>query len=84
MKGHDAYQYTKGFNCVGLACVLIACVVTILGVYNPLTGEIRSKVFLLTTGSGFDAILGGLLYWVASLTPLKKYMLRDREDLEII
>lgn len=84
IKGHNAYQFTKGFNCVGLACIVIACVITIFGVYNPLTGEIRSKIFLLTTGSGFDAILGGLLYWIASLTPLKKYMLRDRDDLEIV
>lgn len=84
IKGHDAYQFTKGFNCVGLGCIVIACVITIFGVYNPLTGEIRSRIFLLTTGSGFDAILGGVLYWVASLTPLKKYMLRDRDDLEIV
>ncbi|MDE7308494.1 MAG: cytosine permease [Lachnospiraceae bacterium] len=84
IKGHNAYKFTKGFNCIGLACIVIACIVTIFGVYNPLTGEIRSKIFLLTTGSGFDAILGGLLYWIASLTPLRKYMLRDRDDLEIV
>lgn len=84
MKGHDAYRYTNGFNLVGLACVVIACVVTIFCVYNPLTGEIQSKLFLVFTGSGFDAIFGGLLYWLASLTPLRKYMLRDRNDLEIV
>lgn len=38
----------------------------------------------LITGSGFDAIFGDFLYWVASLTPLKKYMLQDRTDLEIV
>lgn len=84
MEGHDAYQYTHGFNLVGLACVVVACIVTITCVYNPLTGEIRSGLFLILTGSGFDAIFGGLLYWIASLTPLKKYMLRDRDDLEIV
>lgn len=84
IEGHDAYQFTNGFNLVGLACVVIACVVTILFVYNPLTGEIQSPLFLIFTGSGFDAIFGGLLYWIASLTPLKKYMLRDRDDLEIV
>ena len=52
--------------------------------YNPLTGAIKSNIFLITKGSGFTAIAGGLLYWIASLTPLKKYMLRDREQLEII
>jgi NCS1 family nucleobase:cation symporter-1 len=39
---------------------------------------------MITTGSGFTAVFGGLLYWIASLTPLKKYMLRDRSDLEIV
>ncbi len=52
--------------------------------YNPLTGSIQSPLFLIFTGSGFDAICGGLLYWLASLTPLKKYMLRDRDDFEIV
>ena len=79
MKGHDAYRYTGGFNLVGLACVVIACLTTILFVYNPLTGEIRSGLFLI-----FNALFGGVLYWLASLTPLKKYMLRDRDDLEIV
>ena len=32
----------------------------------------------------FDALFGGVLYWLASLTPLKRYMLRDRDDLEIV
>ena len=84
MEGHDVYRFTNGVNIVGIACVVISCIVTIFCVYNPLTGEIKSKVFLLTTGSGFDAIFGGLLYWIASLTPLRKYMLRDREDLDIV
>jgi NCS1 family nucleobase:cation symporter-1 len=84
MEGHDSYQYTNGFNIVGLACVIIAFAVAILFVYNPYNGEIKSTVFLLTTGSGFTALFGGLLYWLASLTPLKKYMLRDRDDLEIV
>lgn len=84
MEGHDAYRFTNGFNIVGLACVIISCVVTVLFVYNPLSGEIRSSLFYIFTGSGFDAICGGVLYWLASLTPLRSYMLRDREDLEIV
>ena len=84
IEGHDAYQFTGGFNLVGLGCVILSCLITILFVYNPLTGSIQSPLFLIFTGSGFDAICGGLLYWLASLTPLKKYMLRDRDDLEIV
>ncbi|MFR0795982.1 MAG: permease [Oscillospiraceae bacterium] len=84
IEGHDAYRFTGGFNLVGIGCVILSCLITILFVYNPLTGSIQSPLFLIFTGSGFDAICGGLLYWLASLTPLQKYMLRDRDDLEIV
>lgn len=84
MEGHDAYKYTHGFNLVGIGVLVITFVVGVLFVYNPLNGMIKSPVFLITTGSGFTAILGGLLYWLASLTPLKNYMLRDRDDLDIV
>lgn len=84
MEGYDSYQYTNGFNIVGLACVVIAFAVAILFVYNPFNGEIKSNVFLLTTGSGFTALFSGLLYWLASLTPLKEYMLKERNNFEIV
>ena len=84
IEGHDAYRFTGGFNLVGIGCVILSCLITILFVYNPLTGSIQSPLFLIFTGSGFDAICGGLIYWLASLTPLKKDMLRDRDDLEIV
>jgi len=82
--GHNAYDFTHGFNLVGLGCILIAFVTNILFIYNPLTAEIKSPIFLILTGSGYTAVCGGLLYWLASLTPLKKYMLRDRNEIEIV
>ena len=82
--GHNAYEFTHGFNLVGLGCILIAFVTNILFIYNPLTAEIKSPIFLILTGSGYTAVCGGLLYWLASLTPLKKYMLRDRNEIEIV
>ncbi|MCR5544528.1 MAG: cytosine permease [Eubacterium sp.] len=81
---HDEYKFNNGFNFVGLGCMLIAFVLGILFVYNPVNGAIKSNIFMVTTGSGFTAISGGLLYWLASLTPLKKYMLRDRNSLDIV
>lgn len=84
MEGHDAYKFTGGFNLVGIGCLVIAFAVAMIFVYNPMTGEIKSNLFLFTTGSGFTAIFGGLLYLIASYIPaLRKYMLKDREDLEI-
>lgn len=84
IKGHHAYDYNSGFNLIGLACVLVACVTTILFVYNPITGQAESPIFLLTTGSGFDAIFRGLLYFLASLVPsCRKYLLQNGSDLGI-
>ena len=82
--GKNAYDFTNGFNLVGLGCILISFVTCVLFIYNPLTAEIKSPIFLAITGSGYTAICGGLLYWVASLTPLKSYMLRDRDEIEFV
>ena len=81
--GHNAYKFTNGFNLVGLGCIVIAFITNIVFIYNPLTAEIKSPIFLVLTGSGYTAVCGGLLYWLASLTPLKKYMLRDRSEIDI-
>ena len=82
--GKNAYDFTNGFNLVGLGCILISFVTCVLLIYNPLTAEIKSPIFLAITGSGYTAICGGLLYWLASLTPLKSYMLRDRDEIEFV
>ena len=83
LPGHKAYEYTNGFNIVGMSCVFISLIVAVLFVYNPVTQQIQSPLFLITTGSGFTALLGGGLYWLASLTPLKAYMVRDRAEITI-
>lgn len=83
LEGHRAYEFTKGFNLVGLSCVFISLLVAVLFVYNPVTAQIQSPIFLVTTGSGFTAIFGGFLYWLASLTPLKQYMVKDRNQVTI-
>lgn len=82
--GHNAYEFTHGFNLVGIGCMVIAFVTNILFIYNPITAEIKSPIFMAITGSGYTAVCGGLLYWLASLTPLKKYMLKDRDELDIV
>ena len=66
-----------------MSCVFISFIVAVLFVYNPVTQQIQSPLFLITTGSGFTALLGGGLYWLASLTPLKAYMVRDRAEITI-
>ena len=83
IEGHKAYEFTHGFNLVGLSCLVIAFATNIIFVYNPLTAEIKSPVFFVLTGSGYTAFCGGFLYWLASLTPLRKYMLKDRNEIDI-
>lgn len=82
--GHKAYDFTNGFNLIGLACLVIAFATNIMFIYNPLTMEIKSPVFFVLTGSGYTAVCGALLYWLASMTPLRKYMLRDRKEIDIV
>lgn len=84
IKGHDSYIYTRGYNLIGLSCIFITLIIALLFVYNPMTGEIKSGIFNLVTGSGFTAIFAGILYYLISLTKLRSYMLKDRDDLEIV
>lgn len=83
-QGHDTYKYNSGFNAVGIACVVVGFICGML-VYNPMTGTVNSPLFYVTTGSGLTAISAGAAYWLASLTPWgKRYLLQDRDELDIV
>lgn len=83
IKGHDAYEYSKGFNFVGLICV-VAGVVISLAIYNPLSGEIHCDVLFYLTPTGCSFIGTGVLYWLLNKIPgIKKYTLRDREKITV-
>jgi len=62
MEGHNAYRYKWGINFKGIICVIVAFAVSMVFVYNPFNGIIHSDIFYVTTGSGFTAICGALLY----------------------
>lgn len=83
-KGHDAYRFSGGVNWVGVACILVTLAVALVFVYNPITGVIKSPLFCVFTGSGFTALLGGVLYYALTKIPrIRAIVLRDRDDLEI-
>jgi len=83
LKGHDAYKYTKGFNCVGLICVLAGVFIS-LAVYNPLSGEIHCEPLFYLTPTGCGFIGTGLLYWFLNQIPtVKAYTLKDRDDITV-
>ncbi len=83
LDGHDAYKYTRGFNIVGLLCV-IAGVIMSLAVYNPVTGEIHNMPLFYLTPTGFSFLGTALLYWLLSLiSPIRRYLINDRDDITV-
>lgn len=83
--GHAAYKFKGGFNWVGVVVIIATLLIALVFVYNPIYGIVESPIFYVTTGSGFTAVMGGLLYWIASKFPsLRAIMLRDRDDLDIV
>ena len=83
LKGFTAYNYTKGFNIVGLLCVA-AGVAMSLAVYNPVTGEIYNMTLFYLTPTGFSFLGTALLYLLLSLIPpIRRYLIKDREEITI-
>ena len=83
IKGYNAYSYTYGFNWVGIICV-VAGIVMSLAIYNPVSGEIHNMLLFRLTPTGFSFIGTGVLYCIFSLVPpVRKYLLRDREEITI-
>ncbi len=83
LKGHDAYRYTGGFNIIGLLCVVVGFAMSLI-VYNPVSGEIHNMMLFYLTPTGFSFIGTSILYiLLCSLPPVKKYVLKDRNDITI-
>lgn len=83
LKGHDAYEYTGGFNFVGLFCVLAGVFIS-LAIYNPLSGEIHFRPLFYLTPTGCSFVGTGFLYWLLNKIPIiKAYTLRDRDDITV-
>ncbi len=81
LKGHNAYEYTKGFNIVGLVSIIIG-IASSIAVYNPLSGVIHNKIlfYLTPTGCGFIASL--IIYVICDKIPfLNRYMHKDSGEL---
>ncbi len=77
LKGHDAYRYTKGFNLIGLACLVFGCVLS-LAIYNPLTGEIHNELLFMLTPTGVSFIGTGVVYYLLCKLPwVYRYVRKD-------
>lgn len=83
LKGYNAYNYTHGINWVGMLCVAAGVAMSLL-VYNPVTGEVHNMLLFRLTPTGFSFLGTGLLYLVLSyIPPIRKYLLRDREEITV-
>ncbi len=77
VQGHSLYDYTNGFNFIGLVCVVFGIAFS-LAVYNPVSCKIHCTVlfYLTPTGGSFAATL--LLYVLLSkIPPARRYMCKD-------
>lgn len=77
LKGHNSYEYTGGFNIVGLLCLVAGIAISLL-IYNPVTGVIHSGFFFRFTPTGCSLLGTGILYYLLSrVAPIRRYMRKD-------
>lgn len=77
LKGHDKYYYSKGYNIVGLCCLVFGSILS-LAIFDPIGGVVHIKfLFVLTpTGASFLGTL--ILYVLLSKIPsVRRYIRRD-------
>ena len=55
-----------------------------LAVYDPVTCEVHNMLLFRLTPTGFSFLGTGLLYYLLSLIPpIRKYLLRDRDEITV-
>lgn len=71
------YNYSKGFNIIAWIS-FAAGLTSYLLVYNPITDEIKSDLFLFTTATGLTMIISSIVYIILNLfKPINKYIRQD-------
>lgn len=74
LKGHDAYNFTGGFNIVGLFCVAAGICIS-LAIYDPVSGAVHCMPLFYLTPTGASFLGTGLLYFILSkIPPVRKYL----------
>lgn len=85
VEGHEAYSYKehKGFNLVGLSCIVLGVIAGLL-IYDPITTTARCALFYYMPASLFSAIVSVAAYLAAYKIPrLNAYLLRDRDQITV-
>lgn len=77
LEGHDAYVYTRGYNIIGVLCLVFGFCLS-LAIYNPVSGGIHCMPLFYLTPTGASFIGTGLLYWLLSRLPfVRRYIRKD-------
>lgn len=77
LKGHNHYYFTKGFNIIGVLCLVAGVAISLL-IYNPVTGEIYNEFFFHLTPTGCSLVGTGLLYYLlCKIPPVYRYVRKD-------
>ena len=81
IKGHNAYNYSGGFNIVSVICLAIGTTVYFLA-YDPVNYAPRNATLFYFTPSGVSFVATFLSYFLISKIPVvNKYLLKDRKEI---
>lgn len=77
IEGHHSYDYTNGFNIVGLICLVFGFVLSLV-IYNPIKGIVHIPVLFMITPTGCSFLATGILYYLlCKLAPIRRYVRKD-------
>lgn len=77
LEGHHSYDYTKGFNIVGIVCLAVGFILSLL-IYNPIKGVVHIPVLFVLTPTGCSFLVTGILYYLlCKLAPIRRYVRKD-------
>ncbi|MCR4691719.1 MAG: cytosine permease [Lachnospiraceae bacterium] len=77
LKGHHSYDYTRGYNLVGLICLVFGFALSLL-IYDPIKGIVHIHVLFVLTPTGCSFLATGILYYLlCKLAPVRRYVRKD-------
>ncbi|MBQ8942643.1 MAG: cytosine permease [Firmicutes bacterium] len=71
LDGHNAYEYTKGFNLKGIACIIFGCIISLV-IYDPINSIVHIPALFYFTPTGFSFLSTCVLYYVLNKVGKKR------------
>ncbi|MBR6404489.1 MAG: cytosine permease [Eubacterium sp.] len=77
LERHHSYDYTNGFNIVGMICLVFGFVLSLI-IYNPIKGIVHIPALFVLTPTGCSFLATGILYYLlCKLAPIRRYVRKD-------